>query len=112
VLGCPIKSKDTTSIQEPLWLNIMSSSDDENMDGSNKGGSSADKQVHSVIRFPQSKTKPKTSQQAPRDLGLSKLALKLNASASLKGHWCSRCKGIWYGYGGECECPVCGNRNG
>ncbi len=80
----------------------MSSSDENN----------SEKQTHPVVPFPQSKTKPKTSQQPPRDLGLSKLAQKLNVSASLKGHWCSRCKGIWYGYGGECECPDCGNRNG
>jgi len=80
----------------------MSDSDDKN----------SEKKICSVIPFPHSRTKPKTSQQTPRDLGLSKLAQELNASASLKGHWCSRCKGIWYGYGGECECPVCGNRNG
>jgi len=80
----------------------MSNSDDKN----------SEKKTRSVIPFPQSRVKPKTSQQAPRDLGLSKLAQELKASASLKGHWCSRCKGIWYGYGGECECPVCGNRNG
>jgi len=85
----------------------MSSSDDESTDDS-----SAEKKARTVIPFPHSRIKPKTSQQATRDLGLSKLAQKLSASASLKGHWCSRCKGIWYGYGGECECPVCGNRNG
>ncbi len=91
----------------------MSGFDDESKDDNCvDDGSCVDKQARSVIRFPQSKTKPKTSRQAPRDLGLSQLAQKLNASASLKGHWCSRCKGIWYGYGGECECPACGNRNG
>jgi hypothetical protein len=24
------------------------------------------------------------------------------------GHWCSRCRGIWYGYLLEVACPVCG----
>jgi len=88
----------------------MSNSGDKKNNGTGK--SRSDDSAHSVVSFPQSRTKPKTSQQAPRELGLSKLAQKLKATASLKGHWCSRCNGIWYGYGGECECPVCGNRNG
>jgi len=60
----------------------MSNSDDKN----------SEKKTHSVIPFPQSRVKPKASKQAPRDLGFSKLAQELNASASLKGNWCSRCK--------------------
>jgi len=88
----------------------MSNSDDKKNNATDEN--SADDSTPSVIPFPQSKTKPKVSQQKPRELGLSKLAQKLEATASLKGHWCSRCHGIWYGYGGECECPVCGNRNG
>lgn len=88
----------------------MSDSDDKKDNSADKSGSN--NSLPSVISFPQSRTKPKTSQQKSRELGLSKLAQKLNTTASLKGHWCSQCKGIWYGYGGECECPVCGNRNG
>jgi len=81
-------------------------SDDDNSTDENQ-------KTSSVIHFPQSKTKPKTSQSPPRELGLSELAKKYKGdTSSLKGHWCSRCKGIWYGFGGECECPVCGNRNG
>jgi hypothetical protein len=69
--------------------------------------------VQSVVKFPQSRTRPKTSKPETRDLGLSKLAQQLgSAQANLIGHWCSQCKGIWYGCAGECECPVCGNRNG
>ena len=66
-----------------------------------------------LIDFPQSRTKPKQSKDEVRDLGISKLAKQLGGvQPNLKGHWCSCCKGIWYGYVGECECPVCGNRNG
>ncbi|MBL4851152.1 MAG: hypothetical protein JKY90_02555 [Gammaproteobacteria bacterium] len=80
---------------------------------SKAGDKQVDELADCVIPFPQSRTKPKVSQQASRSLGLSELAKQLNcAEASLKGHWCSQCKGIWYGCGGECECPVCGNRNG
>ncbi len=67
----------------------------------------------SVVNFPQSRTQPKTSKPEARDLGISKLAQQLGGNqANLKGHWCSLCKGIWYGCLGECECPVCGNRHG
>ncbi len=67
----------------------------------------------SVVKFPQSRTHPKTSKPEIRDLSVSKLAQQLGCvQANLKGHWCSQCKGIWYGNLGECECPVCGNRNG
>lgn len=88
----------------------MPDSDDKK--GNRTGESGSNNSSPSIISFPQSRTKPKTSQPESRELSLSKLAQKLNAGASLKGHWCSQCKGIWYGYGGECECPVCGNRNG
>lgn len=48
-----------------------------------------------------------------RDLGRSKLAKALGwKRGRLAGRWCSRCKGIWFGRPGECECPVCGNRYG
>ena len=71
------------------------------------------KNNQAVVKFPQSRTRPKTSQPETRDLGVSKLAQQLGGGqANLKGHWCSQCKGIWYGNLGECECPVCGNRHG
>ena len=73
----------------------------------------APKNKQSVVKFPQSKTQPKTSKPETRYLGTSKLAQQLGyVQAHLKGHWCSQCKGIWYGCSGECECPVCGNRQG
>ena len=66
-----------------------------------------------VIGFPQSRTRAKKSKESVRDLGLSKFAQQMDyVQPNLKGHWCSRCKGIWYGYVGECECPQCGNRHG
>jgi hypothetical protein len=66
-----------------------------------------------LIPFPVSRTRPKGSQRKFKELGYSKLSLKMGRiQPNLKGHWCSRCKGIWYGFVGEVECPVCGNRNG
>jgi len=80
---------------------------------SESGDKQRSKNKHSVIKFPQSRTQPKTSKPETRDLGISKLAQQLGGNqANLKGHWCSQCKGIWYGCSGECECPVCGNRHG
>ncbi|MEZ5934074.1 MAG: hypothetical protein R3F54_19485 [Alphaproteobacteria bacterium] len=66
----------------------------------------------SVVRFPQSRVKPKRTVKA-RDLGVSALATQLGMDPSrLSGHWCSRCHGIWQGLLLEAECPVCGNRQG
>ena len=49
-------------------------------------------------------------------LGLAICRKLADALGSLKeqasGHWCSSCKGIWFGTLLETECPVCGNRNG
>ena len=73
--------------------------------------SDEDKNKNDVVGFPQSRTKPKKSSY--RELGLSKFAQKVGRiQPNLKGHWCSRCKGIWHGLVGEAECPECGNRNG
>lgn len=48
-----------------------------------------------------------------KDLGLSALAKRLpRVPNTLYGKWCSRCRGIWFGLVGECECPKCGNRHG
>ena len=66
-----------------------------------------------VVRFPQSRTQPPHGANALKELGLSHRAQAFKGlQPGLKGHWCSRCEGIWYGYVGEVECPVCGNRNG
>ena len=47
------------------------------------------------------------------NLGVSELAKKLSISPiSLKGRWCSNCKGIWFGFSGEVECVVCKSRDG
>ncbi|HFD10975.1 MAG TPA: hypothetical protein ENJ32_00690 [Crenotrichaceae bacterium] len=66
-----------------------------------------------IIRFPVSRTRPKGCQCNFKELGYSSLSQRPGISrSSLKGHWCSQCKGIWYGFSGEVECPVCGNRQG
>jgi len=66
-----------------------------------------------LIHFPVSRTRPKGSQSKFKELGFSKLSQKLGMiQPNLKGHWCSLCKGIWYGFVGEVECPACGNRHG
>ncbi|GMG81489.1 hypothetical protein LNKW23_07020 [Paralimibaculum aggregatum] len=65
-----------------------------------------------VLRFPQSRTRIGPREPA-RDLGLSALTRLAGADArSARGHWCSRCRGIWYSCFLEAECPVCGNRHG
>ncbi len=67
-----------------------------------------------VVPFPQSRTAPRQSRGGFKRLGLSRLSRQKGdeSQPGLKGHWCSRCKGIWFGFVGECECPQCGNRNG
>ncbi len=47
------------------------------------------------------------------NLGLGEFAEKIGvADRQLTGHWCKKCKGIWFGYPFEVACPVCGNRGG
>ena len=64
-----------------------------------------------VVPFPFSRSGvAKTRDQAP-NLGLTELSAKAKRSGrGAKGHWCSNCKGIWYTYFFEIECPVCGRR--
>jgi hypothetical protein len=65
-----------------------------------------------VIPFPFSKVQSGGKKPA-RDLGLTPLSRQIGSSGrSAKGHWCSRCRGIWYSYFLEAECPACGNRHG
>lgn len=53
------------------------------------------------------------SESAYLDLGITPLAKQLGLlPEQTNGHWCSRCRGIWFGYTLETECPVCGNRHG
>jgi len=64
-----------------------------------------------VLAFPGAgKRWPKASGPV-RDLGLTPLSKALGpVSTNPKGHWCDRCKGIWYSHLGEARCPVCGGR--
>jgi hypothetical protein len=69
-------------------------------------------QTAGAIRFPQSRVAPRAS-EGFNDLGSSDLARTLGApSRQGTGHWCSYCRGIWYGYLLEVTCPKCGRRNG
>lgn len=65
-----------------------------------------------IVRFPQSRVTPAAA--APgRVLGFGAMAATLGIPRhQTTGHWCSRCRGIWYGYLLEVACPVCGNRHG
>lgn len=66
-----------------------------------------------VVRFPQSRVMPTGSSEPFRELGMSPLSNALGLpERQATGHWCSRCRGIWYGYLLEVTCPVCGNRHG
>ncbi|MCY4015695.1 MAG: hypothetical protein OXF82_00885 [Gammaproteobacteria bacterium] len=65
-----------------------------------------------IARFPHSRVKPATA-GGFRELGMGKLARGIGADkGQIVGHWCGRCRGIWYGLAFEVECPACGNRNG
>lgn len=65
-----------------------------------------------VIPMPFSRRYP-TSGAVTKDLGLTPLSRQIEATGrGAKGHWCSHCRGIWYSYFLEAECPVCGNRHG
>jgi hypothetical protein len=64
-----------------------------------------------ILAFPTERAIP----LAPRfaDLGQSALSRQFGAPARQgTGHWCSRCRGIWFGYLLEVTCPKCGNRHG
>lgn len=65
-----------------------------------------------VIRFPQSRVRPPGSAEPIRELGPSPLLKSLGNAEQATGHWCSHCRGIWFGYLLEVACPVCGNRHG
>jgi hypothetical protein len=66
-----------------------------------------------VLRFPQSRVRAPGSEEPLNVIGTSPLAGVLGApSEQTTGHWCSHCRGIWYGFLLEVACPVCGNRHG
>lgn len=64
-------------------------------------------------RVSHSRCAPPTTPGGFKDLGITPLARQLGLTVEqTNGHWCSRCRGIWFGYTLETQCPVCGNRNG
>lgn len=66
-----------------------------------------------VLRFPASRAAPAHTPGGAPDLGSTPLARQLGlAEDQLHGHWCSRCRGLWYGQALEVQCPRCGNRRG
>jgi hypothetical protein len=78
------------------------------MSTSDKSGSDA-----VILTFPLSRIRRQDTAADYLDLGLTPLAKRLGLSNDrLNGHWCSCCKGIWFGYVAEVQCPVCGNRHG
>ncbi len=59
-----------------------------------------------VVEFPRERVRP-------TELGVTRLCQMLGGGGGeMTGHWCSHCRGIWYGFKLEAECPVCGNRHG
>jgi hypothetical protein len=66
-----------------------------------------------IVRFPQTRVSPRGANRPFRNLGLGPMAKTIGAPLEqATGHWCSHCRGIWYGYLLEVACPVCGNRHG
>jgi hypothetical protein len=66
-----------------------------------------------VIRFPQSRVRVGSSAEPFKQLGQSAFCAQLGwPERQATGHWCSRCRGIWFGYLLEVSCPNCGNRHG
>ena len=103
-LGChasasPTRSSVTPSSPRPEEAEMPNS--DETDDGA------------AVVAFPFSRVRPKGPLVRPRS-SASESWRRRSAyrREQLSGHWCSRCKGIWFGYLLEVECPACGNRNG
>jgi hypothetical protein len=66
-----------------------------------------------VVPFPQSRVRPAGALEPTRFLGYGAYVEQLGLpSRQASGHWCSRCRGIWFGYLLEVACPKCGNRHG
>ena len=61
-----------------------------------------------ILEFPAA-----VSRKSFADLGQSNLAKHIGAPGRQgTGHWCSHCRGIWFGYPLEVTCPRCGSRQG
>ncbi len=79
----------------------------ERGDGGKDGGKGSEK----VVPFPFSRSGLSRTKNPARNLGLTALSAKADRSGrGARGHWCANCRGIWYSYFLECECPVCGRR--
>lgn len=67
-----------------------------------------------VVRFPYSRLTPVHRSSDPGEQPIfGNFAKDLGAPAEqTTGHWCSRCRRIWFGYMLEVACPACGNRHG
>lgn len=66
-----------------------------------------------IVGFPQSRVRPAGGARPFKQLGASQFATRFGPlERQATGHWCSRCRGIWYGYPLEVTCPACGNRHG
>jgi hypothetical protein len=64
-----------------------------------------------VIRLPPASRRWPRPTSGVRDLGQTPLSKALGPTKTEpKGHWCDRCKGIWYSRLGEARCPICGSR--
>ncbi len=81
-------------------------------DSSNENSSGVTSET--VVRFPYSRLTPAHSSTDPAEQPVfGNLAKELGAPAEqTTGHWCSRCRSIWFGYMLEVTCPTCGNRHG
>jgi hypothetical protein len=72
-----------------------------------------DKTDPDVVRFPYSRVAPPGSAEPVKLLGYGAFAEIIGAPREqTTGHWCSRRKGIWFGYLLKVTCPQCGNRHG
>lgn len=80
-----------------------------NSDDTEKGNHTS----KNVVAFPHSRVSPAIVGEKYKRLGMGKMADTLGSAVEQQsGHWCSRCKGIWFGFLLEVECPKCGNRQG
>ena len=83
------------------------------MAGDSDNTGKGDRMRENVVAFPHSRVSPTISGENYKELGMGKMADTLGAAIEQQsGHWCSRCKGIWFGFLLEVECPKCGNRQG
>ncbi len=66
-----------------------------------------------VVPFPHSKVVPvhRADPDASSRYGAMANILGIPREQTT-GHWCGRCRAIWYGYLLEVACPTCGNRHG